>query len=630
MRLWRCPRECEIVTGMPARKRGMAAATLIVALALLLGVFAVPATQAADVPSAATHIYIESYRNHLFTGLWVLPEDADAAVICYRAGGAPSSPAEASVCSPPGRWGSTVETPSAWTDPAVPLEDFAVFSVVTAGPTYGPPARFTGEVPPPFPAEYLESTGVSNTALEVRWRESTALDINGGWPASGPGGTVEWLLYSAEGTRSPEDSDTSRLVAVVAQGADPTGVRVTGLRRDATYTFAVRGRDREGHLSPWSEALTTAARRPGLALLDNSSGGGWHAAMVPGSREAQDGAALTVSARTSRADVGYRVSTPGAVGETRGHHVFRRPNGSWRTVALPTAWWSLENLVVGPDGTLAGTALVGPTPKTCLVRRAPRGHWAVRRCLRAGSWVEDVVVDARGRLHVLYTVNDFEHGATTAFYATDARDRWLASALPTTPGLPWAPHHLAFDAASNYVVMVREATHSIRVAGKRPRDRAFGPARRWPKPSGMASFVPTSVASYDDRITIAGLASRTSCCAGARPYLLTGTRRGSRTSGLQLAGVISGAPGPLVAAASRRTMVVGWSQALAGWNPRRQGIWSSQLRQDRRGHWSLTRAQQRTRSAYDRLQGVSTGPAGSAYFLVRSDPAERVLAGLSG
>jgi hypothetical protein len=616
---------------MPARKARTAAATWIVGLALVLGVFAVPSTQAAEAPSAATHIYIQSYRNHLFTGLWVLPEDADAAVICYRAGGGPSSPAEASACSPPGRWGSTVETPGTWTDPAIPLDDFAVFSVVTAGPTYGPPARFTGEVPPPFPAEYLESTGVSNTAFDLSWRESTAFDANGGWPASGPGGTVEWLLYSTDGASAPEDSDTARLVAVVAQDADPTVVRVTGLRRDATYTFAVRGRDREGHLSPWSEALTTAARRPGLSLLDNGGPDGrWHAARVPGSRDARNGAALTVSARTSRADVAYTASAPGAMGEAQeGHHVIRRPNGTWRAVALPAAWRSLEHLVVGPDGTLAGTALVGPRPDTCLVRRAPRGHWAVRRCLPGGSWVDDVEVDARGRLHVLYTLNDLEHGSATAFYATDARARWVASALSTTPGLPGAPQLLAFDAASNAVVMVREATHSIRVAWKRPRDKSFGPARTWPKPSGMASFIPTSVASSHDRVTIAGLASRTSCCADARPYLLTGTRRSSRARALQIADVISGDPGPLVAAPSRRTVVVGWSQALAGWNTRRQGIWSSRLRQDRRGHWSLTRVQQRTRSAYDWLQGVSADASGRVYFLLRRDPAERVLAGLS-
>jgi hypothetical protein len=604
---------------MPARKRRTETATLIVGLALVLGAIAAPSSRAAEVPSAATHIHIESYRN-TFIGFWVLPENADAAVICYRAGGGPSSPAEASSCSPPGRWYAAVDAPGGWTPtaPAAPLEDFAVFSVVTAGPTYGPPARFTGEVPPPYPAEYLESTGISNTALDVSWSESRAFDANGGFPASGPGGTVEWLLYSTDGTRAPETSDAARLVAVVAQGADPTVVRVTELRRDAPYTFAVRGRDREGHLSPWSEPLTTAARRPGLSLLDNSSfGGRWHAATVPGSRDARDGAPLAASARMSRAHVGFTVSAPGARDEAQGaRHVVRGPNGNWRAAALPAAWLSLEHLVLGPDGTLAGTALVGPSLNTCLVRRAPRQHWAVRRCLPAG-WFEGVVVDARGRLHVLYTVYDFDHGSEAEFYATDARGRWVASELPAAPGQQ-SGGSLAFDTASNYVVMVSDGTRSVRVAWKRPRDVSFGPARRWPKPSGMGSFVPTSVASYGNRVTIGGLASLT-CCADYRPYLLTGTRRGSRTSVFPITDVAVGNSGPLVAAPSRRTVIVGWRQAPASWNTRRQGIWSSQLRQDRRGHWSLTKAQQRTQSAFDWLQSVSTGAAGRAYFLVRRD-----------
>jgi hypothetical protein len=130
----------------------------------------------------------------------------------------------------------------------------------------------------------LSSSPLTATALDLRWRESSSNDANGGFPGDGPGGTVEWVVYRARGLHLADDAGGSSVVAVVPVGDVTTTVRVTGLRRDATYTFGVRGRDQEGNLSPWSERIATAARRPGLYL----AGGGLRQpdrAPEPGARQ---------------------------------------------------------------------------------------------------------------------------------------------------------------------------------------------------------------------------------------------------------------------------------------------------------------------------------------------------------
>lgn len=578
-------------------------------LAPLVGVLPAPTGAAADVaPAAARHVVLTDYRNRIFTAAWVLPPEADAAVLCYRAGGAPATPADASVCSAPSRWSASVEAPGTWGGAPLPHTDFAVFSLATETGLYGPPALVTGETPPPFPAEYLTSHGVSATALDLTWRESTASDANGGWPFDGPGGTVEWVVYGARGSADPVTSPPTRVVAVVPVGAVTSSARIARLDRDATYRFGVRGRDQEGNLSDWSELITTAARRPGLSLVHGRVGGAsWRTLRVPAGRFVAD-AVLAGDTRTSAVHVGWTTYAPERAGYAR-----RSESGAWQAPSLPSGWRALSHLVVGPDHTLTASAWVGDD--TCIVHRPPGKRWAVRRCLPPGSWVDGVQLDAAGNVHVVYVRNDIERSTETRYYASDARGRWTARKLASSDDVSLSSVLLGYDRRDDRLVLVGvgPSGQALQVWSKRPAAKAFGTKRSWALGTS-ADWQVTSVATYAGRVTVAAAPG-----SGGRPVLLVGRATSSSGTTVRVRGSARIDRDTLLTAVSARRVQMAWTRAVPMLDEERQGVWTSVLRRKSSGRWVTTTPTRRTRSAFDQLEGLVADTAGSVSLLVRRD-----------
>ena len=414
--------------GQAGRSAGRGTAA-VAALAAALALAAPPAGMAdALAPAAATHVYLTNYRNHYICGMWVLPTGADAAVLCYRVGGAPATPAEATACTQPARWFATLEVSGyAATGPAAPPTDFAVFSLTTATGSYGPAALATGETPPPFPAEYLASSPVTATALDLQWRESSSNDANGGFPGRRTGG--HGRVGGLPGARA---GSPRRRRGVHRGGCRPGGRRdhdCAGDRAPAGRDVHVRG--------PWPgprgqpEPVERAHRHRGSPAGLYLAGGGSvrpDLALAPGARQPirprrrRTGLPVRCRARSRWRGPAFRPGDTGDRDDSR--YAVRSPDGRWQSPRLPARWRSLSHLVAGPRGTAAAVALVGAD--TCVVARRPGHPWAVRRCLPPGSWVDGLVVDGTGARHVVYVRNDFVRSTETRYYATDARGRWTS------------------------------------------------------------------------------------------------------------------------------------------------------------------------------------------------------------
>lgn len=570
-------------------------------------------------PGPATHGVLVDYRNHIFTAAWVLPADADAAVLCYRPGGAPATPAEATTCSPPARWVASLELPSNWTDPPLPRTDFAIFSVSTATGTYGPAAPVTGETPPPYPSEYLTSHGVSSTSLDLTWRESTPADVNGGWPFAGAGGTVEWVVYGSRWSASSGPGLPTRVVAVVPAGEVLSTARVTGLVRDATYRFGVRGRDAEGNLSDWSELVTTAARRPGLSLIHRrGAGAAWRTDRVPARGHVQwDPVALASDRRTGTVHVVWSTYEPDLSADAaRSDGARRTTDGRWHHDGVPTLWTQLQHLVVGPEGTRAASAWVGD--ETCLVSRRPGRRWAVRTCLPPGSWMDGVQVDAGGDLHATY-LRDHPGTSPARYYVTNARGRWARHRLsPDSNRLP-LPAALAYDRSTDRLVLVGGGYDAdvVPVWSKRPRSSKFDTRRSWRLSSpgrdfaAPATFSPDSMAhavvagSGRVAVVVCGTGVLVGRATSSSPRTVrVGRQRGCDTA---IAALPSGA------------LQLAWTPSLEQLDEDRQGVFTSVIRRTRSGTWSSGDPDRLTRSGFDRLQGVVTDLAGRVTVLIRRD-----------
>ncbi|MDQ1710022.1 MAG: hypothetical protein QOG49_1407, partial [Frankiaceae bacterium] len=384
--------------------------------------FAPAATAAISLPDPIKHLATEPAYGSIFA-YFVLPANADAAVLCQRLDRAPTSPADATKCSAP--QASGVSDWALARDAVVPL---AVFSVDTRTGIYGPGVSAgDGALPPMTPSVQLWSA--SPARLGVVWTHSTGevADLGG---TVRSGGNVGWRILIAPGTRTPVGNPAARQITILRSAVTVENDKYGEIRRtelsvvpDLPYTVVVRGFDAEGNLSPWSSAVTGATVTPGTRLDVRGTDGGWRSSVVAGP---------TVSASAAVA-----VDPLGVTHALNGRVLMRRSaGGAWTRVQLPPRIFGMLTLA----GTRSSAGTIAFADRNCVFAKPRTGSWRKVGCLtvapnvsgQRGLGLKDVFaveVDRFGAVHVLYSGNQADCRCASLHYATNRTGRWTVTRL---------------------------------------------------------------------------------------------------------------------------------------------------------------------------------------------------------
>jgi hypothetical protein len=213
-------------------------------------------------------------------------------------------------------------------------------------------------------------------------------------------------------------------------------------------------------------------------------------------------------------------------------------------------------------------------------------------------------------------------------YASDASGTWKWQRLAVVDNS--ATVEFTYDVATDSLVLVLGnpgGRYRLHVATTPTRSATFGRLLvRYEAPATRA-IVPTSVASYGGRITIAARrVNLVSQNPWGSPVLLTGSSAATVGSVTSIPASRStdsgdshlGDAGPIVFAASRSRVLVAWTHG--GFRTNDQGIWTS-WRTYGAGVASTSRPLRRTRSAYDALRGLAIAANGEALIFAVRDPA---------
>jgi hypothetical protein len=597
------------------------------------------ATATVALPTAVRHLTATVTRGgELAAFYFILPEYADAAVVCWRSYIAPTTPAVARDCSAPANYVLSVPSVLVRERP-----EYAVFAVDTTTGIYGPGVTSgDGVTPPAIP--YLQHQTVEPTRLIISAGVQTYL------PNLGVRGTDHFELIWAAGTDTPVGNVSAKR-ATFAVG-HPTGsvaedvlrsYLVVGLAPDMPYTFAARGVDVEGNVSPWSQPHTAATSSPGAYLLDNSRAHQW---------------------RTTRVPLGFPSNIAVESDGTLHAVVHTQPKGTAHVVRSPTGGWRRETLPAVPDvtttpvsasrtrrGVLAVIDRAYYGGNGCVFLRSASGRWRKIGCMTLpdGSEYDSDVhavhgleIDNRDAVHVVYSASVIGgEGSTTRtriYYASNSSGRWMSRKVATVGDYPLDAVSFTHDPVTDRLVLVlgepcdgpkspcfTNARYRMKVAEKPARAVTFGTwSTLYDQPSHQA-VVPVAVASYGGRITLAVLRldltgkeyGLHNIPRWGTPALLTGTSAATIRSLSPIPGAHIGDTAPSLYAQSRTRVLVGWTH---GFDPAAQGVWTTwRLYGDGSRTFSTLRATRRTRSAYDRLKGLAVDAAGNSYLYVARD-----------
>jgi hypothetical protein len=182
---------------------------------------------------------------------------------------------------------------------------------------------------------------------------------------------------------------------------------------------------------------------------------------------------------------------------------------------------------------------------------------------------------------------------------------------------------LGFDPVDHRLVLATEgpAGRSVTVASKRPRAPGFGSSRSWAFGAAVrGEVVPTSVSVYAGRVVVAG--DRPGATRRP-PVLVVGATRGGPGTVVRIRGSVSVDRLPVVAAQSRRRVLVGWTRAVTTLDEQQQGAWTTWLRRTPGGRWVTASPVRRSASGFDWLEAVVAGGDEPVQLLVRRDGASR-------
>ena len=609
-----------------------------------ISVFAFDASKTAFATAIASPVALPGPVRHLSMSAshgstradYVLPANADEAVMCESPSSPPTAPATAFACGVSSTYGAY------FPDERGTLGSFngvdakramAVFSFNSATGIYGPGvSQNDGQLAPSMPS-YL--------TVRTSGAQAGVVDIaNFNDDFGHVLGTVGWEALWVAGTRSPLNDAKAERTTIAESTAITTlrpgetyteshrYLRLTGLIPDVPYTFVARGVDAEGNGSPWTPPRTFAVGTHGTFLLDNSGppGARWLTSRVPGA--SPDVRASLAPEPGGLVHVSNDAPTlPRRVNQVRG------PGGAWRRGALPAGALGLRlSASRSADGVIAAT-------NAGCVYLESRGRWGKVGCLvvppqgTGRTWgatqVLDAELDKRGAVHVVFT--GYEHGGLpekqrrVLLYGSNASGTWTIRKIRdvefnTATALTYDP------VIDELVLAVGAPDHTghyrLGVTSKPARAIGFAPLpTRFDVPADHA-LVPSSIASYGGRITIAvrrlvidRITDYTYVPAKAwgPAALLTGSRPGN-VGGLSDLPGGARVTGPLLFATSKTEVLVGWNHI--GFSINEQGIWTARRSYQPAGAITSRRVRQ-TRSAYDVLDALSVDRSGHVYILYR-------------
>ena len=564
----------------PGRPTGRSVLVASVLAAAALSATAMPrgpGARAAEPPVVAAHVHVDNYRNAVFTGVWSLPAGAEA-VLCYSSGGTPTSPDTSQACSYPDAYRGRLAgvSPRSPVDPPEAPEHFAVFARAAPTAPWGPPALDRGGALPPFPAAALRTTGVSGSALVLAWEDASTTY---GSDYEGRGGTTRWVIAWARGGRPPEALARSEVTTTSVEALEHTA-RISGLAPGRDYSFQVRGRDADGHLSDWSDPVTATARRPGLLLVHGRAGGrDWHRTWVP---------------RTRRVEVGSA-----AVGPGRRAHVVSSTGTFERYALLEDQAWTVRRAASGDQGLTSSPAGVLAAARTsCISVKRPGQVWKRAWCADDLANISGPVLDGRSKVHA------FVETPGGVSYLTNRSGRWTAHevAIRTLPTL-------LYDAVTDRLVAIQRVPADqsvVTVSSKRPAAARF--RQRWTWDLGLDGH-DVSATARAGRLTVA---------TGGPRGLVVGTAStdGDRHAVRVVRSAQTFGGPPLVAAASRHSVALAWTA--------RRGVMTGLLRWSA-GRWDLVGVRHRTGLRYDTATDLDPGPDGRVHVLVARAAADVAL-----
>lgn len=591
--------------------------------------FAAPATTRVALPGGVRHLSF-TRPDTLQYAVFANGRYADGALYCHRTDRVPASPAEAEGCEKQREDSSAMYVPQGFS---------AVFSIDSKTGVLGPGVTAgDGQLPVRRPIEPFDES-VNPSTLDFTWQHNGIK-----YGDVGPGANVRWELRWAPGARTPVGNPAAQKVDIPVAGAKNIGdsfrnrysYRVTRLVPDAPYTFAIRGVDADGDVSEW--ALRTAATSvSGIYLVDNANPKGvWRSSPVPW---VQNNAALELALEPGgTAHVAGLSNKPW---EPEGYQV-RAPGRPWRQDPLPTDLHRLppnptdEQLMLAEQTQLSASRTSSEYALTdgwCVHVRGAAG-WRRAGCLREYVSPEDerlngypvevlgLEVDKRGAVHAVFE-EEAESGARSLHYASNASGKWLLRPISVSGYGRRASTHLTYDPAADRLVLVvgnsvadtdADDRYQLRVTSKSANAPTFDPFSTRYDARESRAVVPTSVASYGGRITIAAVRHNRSGSGDdwGSPVLLTGTS--AATVGGMTA--VPGAGGAdysiLVVAQSRDRVLVGWSNENFG---DAQGIWTAWRTFPAGGAPSFSVPQRLTRSASDQLADMAVDAGGHPHLL---------------
>ncbi len=383
----------------------------------------------------------------------------------------------------------------------------------------------------------------------------------------------------------------------------------------------------EGNTSSWTTPNTLAATINGTYLRDNATAKGlWRTSAIPRS-SANDAPSFALEpGGTVHAFTGQQSF------QGRGHAVLR-PGAAWTTDTLPRG---LYRLAVAASRTADG--VIAAANEQCVHIRVARGGWRTVGCLTVppqpsgrpwgATRVRGPVIDRRGAVHVVFTGYE-RHLAPdlprvdAVFHATNAGGTWRIRKVSDIH--LFGTTLVAADPVTGELVLVigepdGQGGYRVRVAKKSARVANFGPlSTRYSVDDKDRAIVPTSVASFGGRITIA--AQRID--VGDYGYdntpwgpavLLTGSNAANVGGLAEIPGARTSDAAPMLYARSKTEVLVGWNHV--GFSTNEQGIWTAWRTYGPDGA-TTSRPTRRTRSAYDRLNGIGIDRRGNVYLLYR-------------
>ena len=558
-------------------------------------------------PGPVTNVTIDASVDDGLLVDWLLPPDADGAVVCLYYKELPQPAVKANGCSAVVNRSYRDGWPE---DPPIP--SVVIYSYNSATGLFGPAAFDTGEPSPPFGPGMVTSHGINDTSLQLAFYGDDG------------GGSTTWVVRQAVGRSEPDLSTAPimELPVVPRPELGPHVVHVTGLSPNTVYTFSVQGRDARGNVSERVEPHTTVTRSPGSYVQENRrasrgpvTSAAPQTAIYPSDpsviNTAPVDSSIAVDPATGRVHLAYLAGEAKATDKLL--YTSRLPDGDWEAPTLLARTYFMSSLVRSRRGTL-----VASWDNCWRVKRVGRA-WGAPTCLR-GMGDLTALIDRNDRLHIL------TRSASGLHYRTNALGRWTTSRVV---GDEHIRQWIDIDPVTDRIVLVLagETTYPkwrVQVATKTARSARFGRLHTRASGAGQTKLMPTSVTAYNGRITVgAQLLNRFDKYRYGAPRVMTGGSAATLGAPVAVPGTTLQDGSFLVSAASKNRVLFAWTHRGADTRiPDKSvtdpasGVWATRAARVN-GRWVFEKATQRTTNAFDEVMDLASDTKGATYVNFR-------------